>query len=146
MLALLAAVVLQTAPLAVPAQPAPLAAPPLSVLVEGVRDSEGYVRVDVCTQDTFLGRSCQTSGVAPAQKGVTEVVLTHLAPGVYAIQAFHDRNGDGRLNRGPLGIPVEEVGFSKSPPLGLHGPSFQRAAFVHGDVAQTVDVHLNRFW
>jgi uncharacterized protein (DUF2141 family) len=143
MLALLAAVVLQTAPLAVSAQSEQS---PLSVVVDGVRDSEGYVRVDVCTQDTFLGRDCETSGAAPAQRGVTEVVLTHLPPGVYAIQAFHDRNGDRRLNRGPLGIPVEEVGFSKSPPLGLHGPSFGRAAFVHGDVAQTVNVHLNHFW
>jgi len=143
MLALLAAAVLQTAPIAVSSE---AEQPPLSVVVDGVRDSEGYVRVDVCTQDTFLGRQCETSSAAPAQKGVTEVVLTHLPPGVYAIQAFHDRNGDGRLNRGPLGIPVEEVGFSKSPPLGLHGPSFQRAAFVHGDVAQTVSVHLNRFW
>jgi uncharacterized protein (DUF2141 family) len=144
MLALLAAVVLQTAPLAV--SPPPEQQPPLSVVVDGVGDSEGYVRVDVCTQDTFLGRQCETSGAAPAQKGVTQVVLTHLHPGVYAIQAFHDRNDDGRLNRGPLGIPMEEVGFSQSPPLGLHGPSFQRAAFVHGDVAQTVNVHLNRFW
>jgi uncharacterized protein (DUF2141 family) len=143
MLALLAAVVLQTAPLAVPP---PQDQPALSVIVDGVRDSEGYVRVDVCTQDTFLGRSCETSGAAPAQKGVTQVVLTHLPPGVYAIQAFHDRNGDGHVNRGLLGVPVEEVGFSKSPPLGLHGPSFQRAAFVHGDVAQTINVHLNRFW
>jgi len=143
MLALLAAVALQTAPLAVSSE---AEQPPLSVVVEGVRDSEGYVRVDVCTQDTFLGRQCKTSGAAPAQKGVTEVVVTHLPPGVYAIQAFHDRNSDGRLNRGLLGVPVEEVGFSESPPLGLHGPSFQRSAFVHGDVAQTVTVHLNRFW
>jgi uncharacterized protein (DUF2141 family) len=143
MLALLAAAVLQTAPLPAASQPD---APPLSVVVDGVRDSEGYVRVDVCTQDTFLGRQCETSAAAPAQKGETEVVLTHLPPGVYAIQAFHDRNSDGRLNRGPLGLPVEDVGFSKSPPLGLHGPSFKRAAFVHGDVAQTVNVHLNRFW
>ncbi len=143
MLALLAAALLQTAALPVPPPEAP---PALSVIVDGVRDSRGYVRVDVCTQDTFLGRACETSGAAPAQKGVTQVVLTHLPPGVYAIQAYHDRNGDGRLNRGPLGVPVEEVGFSKSPPLGLHGPSFPRAAFVHGDVAQTVNVHLNHFW
>jgi uncharacterized protein (DUF2141 family) len=115
-------------------------------LVDGVRDSRGYVRVDLCTQDTFLGRACETSGAAPAQKGVTQVVLTHVPPGVYAIQAFHDRNDDGRLNRGPLGLPAEEVGFSKSPPLGLHGPSFQGAAFVHGDAPQSINVHLNRFW
>jgi uncharacterized protein (DUF2141 family) len=143
MLALLAAVILQSTALPATSQSE---APPLSVVVDGVLDSEGYVRIDVCTQDTFLGRKCETSGAAPAQKGATQVVLTHLPPGVYAIQAFHDRNDDGRLNRGPLGLPLEEVGFSRSPPLGLHGPSFQRAAFVHGDVAQTVNVHLNRFW
>jgi uncharacterized protein (DUF2141 family) len=143
MLALLAAIALQTAALSIGPH---ISAPPLSVVVNGVGDSRGYVRVDLCTQDTFLGRACETSGAAPARKGVTEVVLTHVPPGVYAIQAYHDRNDDGRLDRGLLGIPLEEVGFSKSPPLGLHGPSFDHAAFVHGDVAQTIDVHLNRFW
>jgi uncharacterized protein (DUF2141 family) len=143
MLALLAAITLNTAPFTLPPSPA---SPTLNVVIDGVRDSEGYVRVDLCTQDTFLGRQCETSGAAPAQKGVTEVVLTHVPPGVYAIQAFHDRNGDGRVNRGPFGVPVEEVGFSKSPPLGLHGPAFKRAAFVHGETDQTVNVHLNRFW
>jgi uncharacterized protein (DUF2141 family) len=97
MLALLAAITLNTTPFTVPPSPA---SPTLSVVVDGVRDSEGYVRVDLCTQDTFLGRQCQTSGAAPAQKGVTEVVLSHVPPGVYAIQAFHDRNGDGHLNAG----------------------------------------------
>jgi hypothetical protein len=29
---------------------------------------------------------------------------------------------------------------------GRHAQSFQRAAFVHGDVAQTSNFHLNRFW
>lgn len=118
---------------------------PLTVRVTGVSDDRGQVRVDVCGPSTFLRGGCEFSVAAPAVKGETLVLLPDVPPGRWAIQAYHDRNADREVDRGPLGIPREAVGFSRAPPIGLRGPSFTRAAFEH-DGPETVSVRLRRFF
>lgn len=118
---------------------------PLVVQVRGVPSNKGMVRVDVCTSGTFLKGDCPYSGAAPAAQGETTVTIDAVPPGIYAVQLFHDRNDNGRLDRGPLGIPLESIGFSNDAPLGLHGPKFRRAAFAHGEDPQTITVNLRHF-
>ena len=137
MLAALVAALLQAA--------APDAAAPLTVRVTGVSDDRGVVRVELCGAATFLHGGCELSVAAPAVRGETVVVLPHAPVGLWAIQAYHDRNGNREVDRGPLGIPMEAVGFSRAPPIGLRGPSFTRAAFRH-DGEETVAVRLRRFF
>ena len=137
-LALFAAVALANVPAATAS-----ARTDLTVVVEGVRDAQGLVRLDVCRRETFLKADCAISTAVRAQPGVVTVRLAALPEGEYAIQAYHDRDGDGSVSRGPLGIPTEALGFSRSPPLGLHGPSFAKSAFVH-DADQTVTVKLRK--
>jgi uncharacterized protein (DUF2141 family) len=118
----------------------------LTVIVEGVADDKGVVRLELCRQDTFLTSSCDITQAVKAQRGEVSVVVPAVPEGEYAIQAYHDRNEDGHVDRNLLGIPTEEVGFSRSPPMGLKGPSFSKAAFVHTSEPQTVTVKLRRFW
>ncbi len=42
--------------------------------------------------------------------------VANLPVGSYAVSLFHDRNQDGVLNRGELGIPSEGFGFSNNAP------------------------------
>lgn len=137
-LALLAAATLVN----IPAPTAPLG-PDLVVVVEGVRDAKGMVRLDVCRRETFLKADCAVSTAVKAQPGAVTVRLSGVSEGEYAIQAYHDRDGDGEVSRNLLGVPTEALGFSRAPPLGLHGPSFARSAFVH-DADQTVTVKLRK--
>jgi uncharacterized protein (DUF2141 family) len=118
---------------------------PVIVEVTGVRSSEGVVRVDVCTPATFLKTICSPSGLAPAVEGTTTITVEHVPPGVYAVQAYHDRNDNDRLDRGMFGIPREDFGFSNDPPLGFRGPSFARSSFTHGAEAQTIRLRLRHF-
>jgi uncharacterized protein (DUF2141 family) len=118
---------------------------PVIIQVNGVPSSKGVVRVDVCTLGTFLKSNCPYSGVAPAEKGETTVAVDDVPPGVYAVQLFHDRKNTGRLERGVFGIPKESIGFSNDAPLGLHGPKFGRAAFIHGQDPQDITVNLRHF-
>jgi uncharacterized protein (DUF2141 family) len=117
----------------------------ITVIVEGVVDDKGSVRLELCRQDTFLTSSCAITTEVKAQRGEVTMVLSGVAEGEYAIQAYHDRNDDHRVDRNILGIPVEELGFSRAPPMGLHGPSFAKAAFQHTSEPQTVTVKLRRF-
>ncbi|HYF23137.1 MAG TPA: DUF2141 domain-containing protein [Caulobacteraceae bacterium] len=65
-----------------------------------------------------------------------------LPPGTYALQAFHDLNGDGRMNTNVVGFPTEPFAFSNNAqPRG--GPaSWSAAAFQLGPqgAAQTVTI------
>jgi uncharacterized protein (DUF2141 family) len=116
----------------------------LRVVVSDVRSSAGHVRVDVCPQSDFL-KECRFGAEAPARQGETVVVVPGLPPGEYAVQAYHDGNQNHQVDRNILGLPTEEVGFSKNPPIRFSAPSFKSAAFNYNGGDQTIELRLRRF-
>lgn len=117
------------------------AAATLKVEVREVQGARGTVHVDICTRDTFL-KDCPISAEAPARPGTTIVTVPNVPPGRYAVQAFHDVNGNRKVDQGFLGIPKEDVGFSNDASLGLSGPKFDAAAFdVNGDRELALTLH-----
>ena len=114
--------------------------------VDGVRDDAGHVRVDVCTQESFLKKGCPYFGSAPAVKGITTVRVEGVPPGEYAAQVYHDRNDDHRVDRSrPLGIPLEEVGFTNDAAVGLRGPKWAKAKVMHDSAEQELSVTLRKY-
>lgn len=64
-----------------------------------------------------------------AEGGVVRIVLNDVAPGTYAIKAFHDVDRNGKLDTNFMGIPKEPYGFSNDA-MGTFGPpSFDQASF-----------------
>ncbi len=116
----------------------------LTIEVTGVRSAKGAVRVAVCTAPTFLKDACPYSASVPATPGSTLVSVAGVPPGVYAVQLFHDENDNQMVDRGLFGIPTEAIGFSNDAPVGLKGPRFASAAFVHGVASQKITVTLRR--
>jgi uncharacterized protein (DUF2141 family) len=116
----------------------------LRVTVAGVSSSRGHVRVDVCSRTEFLGE-CRYSGSAPAQPGATIVEVRDLPPGVYAVQAYDDRNDNQKVDRNLIGLPTEGVGFSNNAPVPFSGPSFKAAAFAYRGGEQSISLRLRRF-
>ncbi len=47
-----------------------------------------------------------------------------------AICAYHDQNGNARLDKNAFGIPTEPYGFSKNPERGFGPPKFGQTAIV----------------
>jgi uncharacterized protein (DUF2141 family) len=110
---------------------APAGTPPngtIEVAVAGVRNASGQVKVDVCTEATFL-KDCPWSATARAHAGTVVVEVHGVPPGRYAIQAFHDANNNGECDQGLFGIPREGVGFSNDAFKGWSRPKFGNAAF-----------------
>ncbi|HZV84526.1 MAG TPA: DUF2141 domain-containing protein [Brevundimonas sp.] len=60
---------------------------------------------------------------------VTTVTLEGLAPGRYAVAAFHDTDANGRLSTWPIGLPKEAYGFSRNARASFGPPTFAAAAF-----------------
>lgn len=100
----------------------------LTILVEDVKSSDGQIMVAVYdTADSFQRQPAGVARVA-AVAGTTTVVLKDLPTGRYAVTLYHDANGNGRLDRNPLGMPVEDYAFSNNA-LGRQGtPEFDSAS------------------
>lgn len=65
-------------------------------------------------------------------------------PGIYAVAAIHDENGNGRLDRPTFGAPTEGWGTSRDARAGfMRGPSFDDAAlrFVAGTSNIAIAIH-----
>ena len=117
----------------------------LTVRVDNVRNASGRIHVDVCPQALFLKDGCPYSGSAHAVAGTTVVVVRGMAPGTYAIQAFHDENSNDKVDRNFLGVPKEGVGFSNDAKIVLfppRAPQWADAKFAYPGTAQAVSLKL----
>jgi len=68
--------------------------------------------------------------------------IVALPPGAYAVRAFQDVDGDGKMGKNPFGLPVEPYGFSRDA-VGNMGPAaFDDAAFEVKAGANAQTMHL----
>jgi uncharacterized protein (DUF2141 family) len=105
---------------------APAFAGDLTVRVTGIADAAGQIRVAACTEAEFL-KTCRLVASAPAKVGTLDVRLGTVPAGRYAIQAFHDRDGDGKLATNLVGMPSEPFGLSRAPAMRFGPPAFADA-------------------
>jgi len=117
----------------------------LTINVDNIRAAKGRVHVDICPEAKFLKDDCPWSGNAPARVGLTQVKVTGLPAGRYAVQAFLDENSNGDVDRGLFGIPKEGVGFSNNAKIRLGPPKFAEAAFTFNGTAQAIHLNLRYF-
>lgn len=115
---------------------------PVEVAVGNVTTTQGRIHVDICPQSLFLTGDCPYSAEMPAKLGTTIVVVPNVPPGRYASQVFHDRNGNGKIDRGLFGIPKEPVGFSNDAPTHMAPPKWDAAVFTHGTEPQHIVLNL----
>ena len=113
----------------------------LAIDVNGVRSGDGRVYLAVhgpATKDTFPSGEALVAGLRdPAVPGTMRFVVEDLAPGRYALSAFHDENDNGELDTNLLGIPSEGYGFGNDASAAFGPPSFEAAA-VDVDAASDV--------
>jgi uncharacterized protein (DUF2141 family) len=111
--------------------PACATAADLAVEVLNLRSDQGEVRVglfnDARTFATDAGKIAEI--VLQPSGGVARGAFPNLAPGTYAIAAYHDENLNRSFDKGLFGWPLEGYGFSNDAPVFLGAPPFERAAF-----------------
>ena len=119
-----------------------LAASPAAAatLVIRAESADGTVYAGVCDK-TFDEATCPYRGRAQARAGRAEIRITGVKPGRYAVAAFLDANGNGRLDKNFLGLPSEPYGFSND--VGRRGiPSFEGALIEVRDPSTTIAVTI----
>ncbi len=127
--ALIAPAAASAAPAAPPA-PDAIQTATVQITVTNIATATGQIRLAICPRTTFLHAHCPYQAQTQAQKGAVTLTVQNIPPGTYAAQAFHDVNGNNRLDRTLLGLPAEPMGFSNNAPLHFGPPSFAAAAFT----------------
>jgi uncharacterized protein (DUF2141 family) len=113
----------------------PVPAPPgtsatLTVEIAGLKDDAGTVHASLyASADGFPTRPAKAFRQADAfiSGGTARVVFQGLPPGGYAVAAYHDENGNGKLDTGFLGIPTEGLGASNDAKGFMGPPPFDEA-------------------
>lgn len=107
----------------------------LTVAFHGLRSRAGFLRVSVYDRaDGFPNgpsvarRDIRLQDLSPALP-LDSLTMTFagLPSGAYAVCAFHDVNGDGKMAQNFLGIPQEEWGMSGNPRPRFRAPRFDEA-------------------
>jgi uncharacterized protein (DUF2141 family) len=112
----------------------------IAVTFNGLQGNDGYLRVSLCNRaegfpngPIIAHRDLLLPTLDPKTFPVSvSVTFDGLPPGVYAVCAFHDHDGSGKLTQNLLGIPQEEWGVSGNRSPRFRAPRFEEA---HLDIA-----------
>lgn len=102
----------------------------LVVTLTGVQHAKGQMRVGLYTDPKTFRKEDKAVAIQTAAPVVGETVVRFekLAPGRYAIMAYHDEDGNGELNRRLGMFPTEGYGLSNNPTV-MGPPKFEDSAF-----------------
>lgn len=86
------------------------------------------------------------AGGAPVRQARIDVangdrttIFADLKAGTYAFRAFHDLDGNGRMNTNPFGLPTEPFAFSNNAQPSMGPAGWDRAYLtVQGSTTQTI--------
>lgn len=116
---------------------------PVTITVENVRGRTGTVHATLFDAAGWEAGPAKLRAQAPAGAGPIAVVFPGVAPGRYAVRLYLDRDGDGTLDTGLMGIPTEPYAFSNNAPARFGPPPFAAAAFDVGPAGAAQTVRLN---
>lgn len=117
--------------------PAPAAGPAsVTVTFKGITRPTGVIRGQLFADEASYGGKGGAAPAAqfalPVSSDTVSTTVSGLAPGRYAVKAFHDVDGDGKMATNPFGIPTEPFAFSNDA-KGAFGPAgWSDAAFEVG--------------
>jgi uncharacterized protein (DUF2141 family) len=102
----------------------------LTLRVEGVRSSSGQLRAELLGRTGGGAPRRITFGVQDAVAGSNVMTFPNLPAGEYAVQLYHDENGNGEVDMNLTGVPLEGYGFSNIPLVQGGIPPFERMKVV----------------
>lgn len=115
----------------------------ISVLITLNTQQTGAVVVSLYdSANSFLKSPIQEVTAMHDGSGVVELNLGNYPAGQYAISAFHDKNGNGKLDRNIFRIPSEPIGLSNNARPKFGPPKWPDASFSIAQSDHTVELSI----
>ena len=117
--------------------------------VSDLEHSSGQLRIAFFDSDrTFLVPDAMSIGIRLkisqlSSRSPVVITLHGVAPGRYAVSAYHDEDGDGKRGADLFGRPTEGYGFSNGARGRLGPPDFAAAAIEVGGGTVRVPIRLS---
>ncbi len=116
----------------------------LSVVITNIKQNKGNIRLGIFkNSETFPVTGKQYQGYEfPVKNYKASIQIPNIPKGNYAIGILHDANGNKKMDKNFLGLPLEPYGFSNDARATFSAPSFESAKFYHdGNTALTIKVY-----
>lgn len=126
------------------AQAAPATDASLEVRFEGISTPTGRIMLTL-----FDNEAAHDGGGDAVRAAAVDVTGTgavarfsELAPGHYAVKAFHDIDGDGKMGVNPFGLPTEPFAFSNNAQPENGPPRWAAARFVVQPGVNSISINI----
>lgn len=116
----------------------------LRIDVSGVKSAEGQVKLMLFDKaEGFRKESSSRAVLAlPAVERSMQAIFQGLPPGRYAVIAYHDSNGNGKLDLRFGMIPLEGYGLSNNPEV-IGPPTFEQAVIHLDNAGKQIEIRLD---
>jgi len=115
----------------------------LRIIVDGFQNDRGFAKIGLCnSRDSFQlsEERAIINTTVRIDAGKAAHIFRNVPFGTYAITVYHDENGNGQLDKGLFGRPVERYGFSNNAREKFSRPEFEKAALTLDRAEMTVRV------
>jgi len=104
----------------------------ISATVGPLRNTQGSVACRLYTSGSGFPLTAvgTTTRLVKVTGGSARCVFDKLAPGTYAVMVHHDENGNRKMDKNVLGMPLEGYGASNNCTHALSAPTWEEAKFV----------------
>ncbi|MCX9145894.1 DUF2141 domain-containing protein [Erythrobacter sp. WG] len=116
----------------------------LAIRFEGIETPKGQIMLSVFDNAAAHDQNGAPVRVAAVPVDGTTAIASFegLAPGDYAVKAFHDIDGDGKMGTNPFGMPIEPYAFSNNAKVQGGPPRWEAARFPVAAGANTISIAI----
>lgn len=97
------------------------------------------------TDEAFKSKTDLVTLIEASTDGNTEIAVTLPGPGRYVLAAYHDVNGNGKLDKSFFGAPAEPYGFTEVPPSKWRAPTFAEISTEFNGGTTAASIALKRW-
>jgi uncharacterized protein (DUF2141 family) len=116
----------------------------ITVRLTGFENDEKEVKLCVCrSEEEYTGKvkAYRTASASILHKKAV-CIFDEMPYGNYSIKAFHDQNGNNRLDTNFMGKPTEHYGFSNHADGRFGLPSFSQTVITLNSPVTEIEIHL----
>lgn len=116
----------------------------ITVVIEKLTTDEGEVFGSLYSEKTFLISNPELTAKAEIKNGTAVLIFENVPRGVYGVTAFHDENGNEKMDFEATGMPKENYGSSNNKFNPYGPPTWSDARFEVTGEAVNLNIHLTR--